>query len=339
MLHEQETINKNIKGYKPDFKVPVHDPTIEKTKEVDAEEASNNKKLKALDAEDQKKKDDASEANKKSKGSIKSGSLRDDLSHKTTSAVVVKETEYISYRQELYKEEPVFKPEKDFIDIYIDSGRYFPNNLSVIKICAQILNDQGKPLFPMENCICLSKGDIYNPGFNFKFTMNSPELLNNARVFLHVMYLTAEFNPNKPDGKNIVSSLFAHSLLNLFVNDGGKICEKANQKCLLNVGGHQVNLLNSCGLKTPIAKTVAKFCNQEAILKIPAASLLVRILKSGIYSEDPADYVDAPSYTDGTYGNQNQKMLTKEMELIKSLKFLRQPIKMIDRGFECFEAI
>lgn len=101
MLHEQETINKNIKGYKPDFKVPVNDPTIEKTKEVDAQEASNNKKLEALNAEDQKKKDDASEARKKAKGSVKSGSLRDDQSQKTTSEVV-KETEYISYRQELY---------------------------------------------------------------------------------------------------------------------------------------------------------------------------------------------------------------------------------------------
>ena len=336
MVHEQSVIHTQIKGYDP--KVHQPDPKYRQTYQDRVDALYAQKKLREAgkgpapmqspnSAIAEQINEEEEEEQKPQKIITEDAPIIEEQEESIEFSVQLSDrsSQWIPVKMKLYQDEPPFNIEKDFIEIYIDGGRHFPNNITISKQLIRIIDEHGNMIFPLENCMCTMDSDVYTPMFNYKFTISGFQL-RNSRCFLHILYLTME--ADSWDSENTIPnpSLFAFSQFSIFVDDNGKI-PRNNDYNKLNMGGHQIALYHPKYSSVQFRELIFKM--EEGTLKRqPGSTLLIRFIKSP--EHDDKYYEDPPNYRHSIYDNSSIILLRNEMNIINDMFDYRDSITVFE---------
>ncbi|KAK6967406.1 hypothetical protein BgiMline_027221 [Biomphalaria glabrata] len=192
------------------------------------------------------------------------------------------------------KSDPKPTTNRDPFVLYIDSVRYLPDSVTIVKVTGRILRAGNITNLQDIQAVPNLESPSRSPTFNFRMVINQggqvadPELL----VFLRVATYDLET-------KKMV--MVGSALVRVF-NPGKKKGEG-----LLHVGGHQLRLHS--GMPNTKGLSQMNSTDLDTNPVVPGCSVLIRLLP---YSEDP---VPAPSYPSGYYKSESSKPTVSENRL------------------------
>eukprot|EP00117_Sycon_ciliatum_P007670 scpid7195/ scgid1142/ Coiled-coil domain-containing protein 17 len=222
--------------------------------------------------------------------------------------------------------------DSDPIFIFIDGARFLPDNVTVTKATARILDKQYNPIGKELSSMPFLKSDIYNPHFvpaetdrsklvsyseKISVCLELPEDVQVARTATLVIKLYTV------DGYSKRIAAVGYAVLKLFVTvPGGEQPSNAStsMKVALNAGCHQLRLYS----REPVVQTAMSDQLFTGNRYVPCATVLVRVCKCKPEqliegTQLPAELRDAPSYSSGLYINTSIQLTDGEKHLMLAM--------------------
>lgn len=198
--------------------------------------------------------------------------------------------------------------ESDALDIYIDGARHLPDNATVVKCTARVVDSDINELGPAQVIIAkIEESTLRNQVFRFKYELRFTGTTR-ATALLYLKFETVD--KSKGASRSLGSSYFP---LFLRAEDGMPAATNDNQGIVAHVGSYQMPIYAGLpNIQKPF--TYEKFVYME---RVPTASVLLRVMKapkdqfakpinSSKLAPDEVDryHIPAPAYKDGVYSTQ-----------------------------------
>lgn len=164
----------------------------------------------------------------------------------------------------------------DGIDIYLDSARYLPDNVTITRLSLRIFNSAKEQIGNVFECICDPRSPAHHPRYHFKAELRANAINATATALIRVDTL---------DASNLQAVCVGYTAMKLFaLRDRAQPTQASESNVFVNTGAFQLRLYAG-----RIASTLPSF-NDVSILDglkaIPCAVFLLRIQ-------------EAPKSTDG----------------------------------------
>eukprot|EP01135_Chromosphaera_perkinsii_P002015 Nk52_evm62s215 gene=Nk52_evmTU62s215 len=154
-------------------------------------------------------------------------------------------------------------------DFYIDGARFLPDNVSISKVSARILDsDFNKYGEDMQADIELDS-NIYFPHYSYRYELRDTNLPSTALIMIKIHTIDL-FDKNL--------CILGHALLNVFVEPGTEVVptDKDNEDVSINEGNYQLSIYSGLPDTESNLSMDSFRCNR----KVPGASLLVRLIRA-----------------------------------------------------------